>query len=56
MEIVFSKMEQNQAVQNLHQLAFGAADSKEKGVVIGELVKKLAGRSNRRTALLSGRC
>ena len=41
MEIVFAKMEQNQAVQNLHQLAFGVADSKEKGVVIGELVKSL---------------
>lgn len=41
MEIMFAKPTHKQDLQHLHQQAFGAANSKEKGVVIGELVKSL---------------
>ncbi len=41
MEIMFGKPTHKQDLQHLHQQAFGAANSKEKGVVIGELVKSL---------------
>ena len=41
MEIMYAKPIHKKDLRHLHQQAFGVAYSKEKGAVIGELVKSL---------------